>query len=299
MNDNEPDKNEIVTAEREEAQLPDMYENAESRAKIVNTLIPALLKCCHEKDITDFGGKPFVGDSGCEKIARVAGISFSRPEVKSGFEEDDDGKRVYTVTIRGEATIMGQTVFEVGGCDDNDKFIAARKLGLIQRKLEVEKKAYCNWRGRCVRTLLGLSGLTWNDLKKQGVTQEGRTKVTFSEGKNASDVKGGTTEEKCEEVKTKIRDQVLKDCSGNVDAAAEALLKITSFKGQDGKEHDGVKSVNDKRFTEKWAFRTWAGIKPDGKERERYNEIIVEIEAKQSDKALADKDASTKAPELY
>jgi hypothetical protein len=282
----EPGRELAAAADGEEAGLA-LLENATARANLMAEMVPALVRCCHERDITDMGGKPFIGDSGCEKIARVAGISFSKPDVSAGFEADENGKKIYTVTMRGECSLMAQSVFEVGGCDENDKFIASKKLALIARKLDVEKKAYCNWRGRCVRTLLGLNGLSWKDLEKHGITREGRTRVDYKEGKHTADRKESAEEsEKVDEVKTKIRDQLLHDL-GSPDLAGKALAELTSFVGKDGNKRAGVGSVNDARFSDKWAFKTWSDIRKDGgKDRERYAEVILAIQA-----------AASKAPE--
>jgi hypothetical protein len=271
---------EIVEAERttEDCGLA-MYHEAEERAKLMNVLVPSLLKATHTGDIIDQGGKPFIADSGCEKIARVAGVSFGRPEVKSGFEEDETGKRYFAVTIRGEASILGQSIFEVGGCDEFDKFIASRRLPFGQRKLEVEKKAYCNWRGRCVRTLLGMTGLRWEDLEKHGIKREGRTKVEYKEGKNshADGGKAEASEAEAEDVRQKIRDQILKNVDGNEEDAKEALRRLTEFTDDKGSVVQGRAVVS--QLSEKWAYGLWAKIKPGGKEREKYDGIIMEIVA--------------------
>lgn len=254
-----------------------VYAEAEQRARLINELVPSLLKACHSGDITDHGGKPFVGDSGCEKIARVSGISYASPVVERGFCEDEEGKRIYRVIMRGEASILGQTIEEVGGCDETDKFIASRRLPFMQRQLEVEKKAYCNWRGRCVRTLLGMNGLRWEDLKKYGITPEGRTKIEYKEG-SKSHADGGKAEEvagESAEVREKIRAQILANLDGNEEDAKAALLRLTSFTDKDGKEVPGRESVS--QLSEKWAFALWGKIKPGGKERENYEAIIMEI----------------------
>lgn len=280
------EKAEIVSVEHE-AQMEGhglaVYHQAEERAKLMNVLVPSLLKATHSGDIIDQGGKPFIADSGCEKIARVIGLSFSLPEVQTGFEEDETGKRYFSVTIRGEASVMGQSIFEVGGCDQNDKFIASRRLPFGQMKLEVEKKAYCNWRGRCVRTLLGMTGLRWEDLEKHGITREGRTKVEYKEGKHshADDGKAEAAENEAADVRQKIREQILKNLDGNEEDAKEALRQLTEFKDAEGKTVKGRETVA--QLSEKWAYGLWAKIKPGGKEREKYEQIIMDIVAARKD----------------
>jgi hypothetical protein len=277
-------ENEIVTAEPMAENAGErslaMYHEAEERAKLMNVLVPSLLKATHSGDIIDQGGKPFIADSGCEKIARVAGVSFGRPEVSSGFDEDENGKRYFSVTIRGYASILGQEIYEVGGCDEFDKFIASRKLPFGQRKLEVEKKAFCNWRGRCVRTLLGMTGLRWVDLEKYGITSEGRTKVAYKEGSksHADGGKAEATSSEFEDVRQKIRAQILANLDNNEDDAKEALVRLTSFTDKEsGKEVRGRENVS--QLSEKWAFGLWAKIKPGGKDRENYENVIMEIVA--------------------
>lgn len=265
-----------------------IYAEAEQRARLINELVPSLLKACHSGDITDHGGKPFVGDSGCEKIARVSGISYSSPVVERGFGEDEEGKRIYRVIIRGEAAILGQTIEEVGGCDETDKFIASRRLPFMQRQLEVEKKAYCNWRGRCVRTLLGMNGLRWEDLKKYGITPEGRTKIEYKEGSksHADGGKAEATSAESEDVRQKIKAQIMANLDNNEEDAKAALVRLTSFTDKEsGKEVKGRENVS--QLSEKWAFALWGKIKPGGKERENYENVIMEIVAARKEKAVA------------
>lgn len=264
-----------------------IYAEAEQRARLINELVPSLLKACHSGDITDHGGKPFVGDSGCEKIARVSGISFSSPEVTREYVEDEKGGRVFRVFIRGQASILGQTIEEVGGCDATDKFIASRRSSPTQIPLEVEKKAYCNWRGRCVRTLLGMNGLRWEDLKKHGITPDGRTKIEYKEGSksHADGGKAEAAEAEADDVRQKIREQILKNLDGNEDDAKEALRRITEFTDDKGKVVPGRESVL--QLSEKWAFKLWSEIKPGGKHREKYENIIMEIVSSRKEKAGA------------
>ena len=259
----------------------------EARVDLIKRIIPTLCKLCEQGDITDYGGKPFIGDNACQKIARVMAISFAQPQVISEWIDDPETKRrVYSVVISGSASLFGQSVDALGGCDSEDKFFTKKNqetggyerrsgLSFTNLKLAVQKKALANWRGSCVRTLLGLKNMEWSALEAAGFRRGEGGSVQFKK-----DGKAPTNTEASADVKVQIRDMLLKDCGGNEKLAGDLLSALTTFQGDKG-EVKGPTSVNSAKFTDKWAFRVWSEIKPGGKNHESYQNMVKTMTGKE------------------
>lgn len=225
----------------------DMVREAEARAEMIGKIIPSLVKACHKRNIIDMGGNPYIDDDGCQKIARTIGISYSQPAVDGYYDTDEKTKeKVWVVEVSGEASAFGQSLHEVGACTSSDQFLARRDLPMIQLKIEVKKKAYANWRGRCVRGLLGLKELTWEELEKYGFTRDGANSVDFKKGGKGGRTKSG------ENTQEAVRDAIMKAVDGNEGAAKELLERATEFPGKDGDTVPGkrnVKELSEKRLS--------------------------------------------------
>lgn len=270
---------------------------AEARARLMKNILPQLVAVCHKDNILKMGNgdksKPYITNDGCQKIARIAGISFGKPAIDVSYENlpaeqaeywEDSGKikkkakperRAFIVEVYGEATLLGQTITEFGGASSEDGFYDRPKESPVEIRLEVRKKAMANWQGRCVRTLLGLQGLSWEDLKKVGFDPEQAGGVEYETGKYSS--RKDTSEDKNagEEVRNRIRDMILRDVAGNQDAAVELLETVTSFKGKDGNMVKGKKNVA--HLSESAANTTWNKIKPGSKERDKYFDSLRDV----------------------
>lgn len=269
---------------------------AEARAKLMKNILPHLVQVCHDSNIiamrdSEGGTKPYINNDGCQKIARIAGISFGKPEVTISFEDmpaeqaltwEDSGKvrkpakparRAYIVEVQGEASMMGQTITEFGGASSEDGFYNRPNESPVEIRLEVRKKAMANWQGRCVRTLLGLQGLSWDDLERVGLDRDKGASVNYNNGKHSSQKDTSGEKDAADIAKNKIRDQILTDVNGNQDAAGDVLEAITSFTGRDGREVQGKRQTI--RLSDAQANTTWGRIKPGGKGREEYNKAII------------------------
>ena len=258
----------------------------EARVDLIKRIIPTLCKLCEQGDITDYGGKPFIGDNACQKIARVMAISFAQPQIISEWIDDPETtRRVYSVVISGSASLFGQSVDALGGCDSEDKFFTKKNqetggyerrsgLSFTNLKLAVQKKALANWRGSCVRTLLGLKNLEWSALEASGFRRGEGGSVTFKK-----DGKAPVTEASSD-VKKNIGDMILKDCNGDKKLAGDVLSEITSFDGDKG-HVKGPTSTGASNFSDKWAFRVWSEIKPGGKNHEAYLNMVKTMTGKE------------------
>lgn len=274
---------------------------AEARAKLMKAILPQLVAVCHKDNILTMGdgekSKPYITNDGCQKIARIAGISFGKPEVVTSYEDmpaereerwEDSGKirkaarparRVYIVEVQGEASLLGQTITEFGGASSEDGFFNRPKESPIEIRLEVRKKAMANWQGRCVRTLLGLQGLSWEDLEKTNeFRREDAAGVTYKTGKYSSQKDATADADAADENRRKIREQIFADVMGNAEAGADLLEVSTAFTGKDGKEIPGVRHTD--KLGEGRARTTWNKIKPGGSERDQYEERMWNLRDK-------------------
>jgi len=264
------EKAEVVAVEAEEYALsPDtILRESEARAELMATVSRGVVKACHQRNIIDMGGNPYITDDGCEKIARAAGISFSSPVVKEYWDKEGKAPE-WCVEIEGTGTMFGQTITDFGCCTSADSFIANRKISIPQMRNEVKKKAYANWRGRIVRGMLGLKELTWAELNSIGFEQGSSARVEYEKGATSGKSDGG------DDARKKLGEMMLKDCKDDKAAAGELLEILTSFIGKDDKPVKGKSSIA--KLTDKQAGYGWGNYKPGGKERENYELQLAEI----------------------
>jgi len=135
---------------------------------------------------------------------------------------------------------LGSYVEDVGVCSQRDKFFAIEneKLKPIEDVdfANVIKKAVTNLYGRLIKRVVGLMGVSWEDLDKAGIKPG--AKVDFKEKKPLSP-----------EAK-KIGELILEMAGGDKEAAGKMLQKFSEFKSKDGKVHS-VSSVAE--LSENWA----------------------------------------------
>ncbi len=283
-----------------------MLVEAETRAKLMKSILPQLVRVCHSNNILSMNGKdkngnaitrPYINNDGCQKIARIVGMSFGKPEVTISYEDmppekeerwPDSGnirkeakpaRRAYIVEVQGEATLMGQTVTEFGGASSEDGFYNRPNESPVEIRLEVRKKAMANWQGRCVRTILGLQGLSWEDLEATGeFDREKAGGVEYRTGRHSSQKDTSGDQQAADDVKRKIAEQILTDVANHKEAAGDLLERMTAFTGKDGKEVSGVRSTQ--KLSDGRAATTWGRIKPGGKDRDAYQNAVADINDK-------------------
>jgi len=259
-------ENEIVETEEETktelTALPDLAREAEIRTQAMKTILAVIVKVCHKRNIIDMGGNPYITDDGAEKIARVAGVSFTQPVITQYWDEDEEGRRIWNVEAQGSCSVLGQNFYDIGGCTSEDKFIANRRLGTSRMKLEIKKKCMANLRGRLVRGILGLKEFTWDELKSSGFKQDEASKVEYNKG-----AKTGISDD-AKEVREKIRETILHDCEGNSTTAKHCLRLLTTFEGKDGPV-EGKENVD--KLSDKFANVVWGKVSAkSGKKAEEY-----------------------------
>lgn len=304
--------NETVTTAVERVEEPAVRDmsvvlvEAEARAKLMKSILPQLVRVCHSNNILSMRSKdkegndatrPYINNDGCQKIARIVGLSFGKPDVTLSYEDmppekeerwPDSGnikkagkpaRRAYIVEVQGEASLMGQTVTEFGGASSEDGFYNRPNESPVEIRLEVRKKAMANWQGRCVRTLLGLQGLSWEDLEATGeFSREKAGGVDYKTGKHSAQKDTSGDQQAADDVRKKIADQIMTDVAGNKEAAGDLLERMTAFTGKDGKEVPGIRSAA--KMSDGRANTTWGRIKPGGKDRDAYQNAVADINDK-------------------
>jgi hypothetical protein len=265
-------ENEIIETKEMET---DVLRDAENRGALFKMAINQLAKATRPSNWTDHGGKPYLDDNGCEAIARIAGISIEEPEVKSGYEEDlSTGDRFFSVEMTGAAcaVINGTEIRmpQVGGCTSRDKFFqASGNLRSNITTLDIKKKAYANYRGRCIRSFLSLGSLSWTDLEELGIDKLNCTSVDYRKGKTSGKSDDGN------DAREKLGKMIIADCKDNKAAAGELLEILTSFENKDGKMIKGKSSISD--LTDKQAGYSWGAYKKGGKQRQDYEVQLASV----------------------
>ena len=247
-----------------------MLAGVEVRGNIIRSIGPVIIpKTCHPANLTARNGKVYVDDSGCQKISRAIGISFDKPTIREGYEDDENGNKEWVVRVEGGASVFNQDIFEIGACTEKDKFISDNSnLRGAQKKIMVSKKAIKNWRGRCVRGMLGLDGITVEELAANGMDTSQITVIEYQKGKTS-----GKSDDSAE-AKKKLGEMMLKDCKEDKAAAGELLEVLTTFEGDKGTVK-GKSSIA--KLTDKQAGYSWGNYKKGGKERENYEVQLAEI----------------------
>ena len=165
-----------------EQELKEIEKNIEffNRVKII------ALKLTKASDWVDMGG-PYLMDRGAENIAIAFGVDISNLQLKQDWAEDSKG-RYYTFIASGKAYAkkLGRYVEDIGVCSQRDKF-----FGMINGQLKeiqevdmanIRRKAVTNLYSRLIKRVIGLMGVTWDDLGQASIKRESLQKVEYRGG---------------------------------------------------------------------------------------------------------------------
>lgn len=159
----------------------------------------AACKATLPHDWIDFGGKPYLEGEGAMRIAAAVGLQLSAPVFADEKGEWFEGELFFECAVEATWPLTGATIVGTGDCNSKDKFFAeganshlAKALAAtngnerLARKLialDVKKKAISNAISNAVKGVLGLKGLTWEDLKALGMgQQQAGAKVEYKKG---------------------------------------------------------------------------------------------------------------------
>lgn len=163
-------------------QLVSISQRVEQRVAAYNKIRIAALKATNWRHWSSQGGQPYLEIAGAKSIASLVGISWKIDEPV--LEWLGDGH--FSYTYNGEFT-LGATVQEyMGTRSSTDEWFSMAKGQEIPPseidRGEVKKAALTNCLGNGVRGILGMSKLTWDDLKAAGIEVDKIGKVEFRKG---------------------------------------------------------------------------------------------------------------------
>lgn len=245
---------------------PALLQQAEFAVDAVKKVKALSLRVTNYADWKRLGPNAYLQKSGAMKVARLFGISFKDMKVKREDRRKENGDTVAVFTAEVTAEFNGKEVKEIGVVDSEKQFYAS--AGHDETKpfddrdfTSMQKHAVSNAMGRALKSILGLEGIPWEDIEavlgkdaagKAGAVGYG-DKSAEKPPETASDV----------EMREKLRAMLLDLADQDPDSASKLLQKYTTFQTQDGKTVEGVKSVNEKRFSLGWMKKTYGKVKDD------------------------------------
>ena len=176
-----------------------LAEEADARVNALNKVMTASLKVTTPHDWVIIGGKPYLQESGCTKVASLLGISF---EIVQGFpliETDSFGYKTYTYRVRalgrgtyveGEGQRSMKEEFFVGKGD-------SKKAPEQIKDRDVRIAALTNAKANAIKSIIpNLKNLEIETLEAAGIDISKIQGYTFKQG-----AKGGKTEDQKETFK--------------------------------------------------------------------------------------------------
>lgn len=233
----------------------------EKNVEFYNKVKVIALKLTKPSDWVDLGGNPYLMDRGTENIAVAFGVDISDVRLSMEWAEDAKG-RYYSFIAAGKAYSkkLGRYVEDIGVCSQRDKFFG--KIGDKFKEIEevdmsnVRRKAVTNLYNRLIKRVIGLMGVTFDDLVQAGIKKEQLGKVEYRAGaQKAADL---TPEGK--DTKATL-DQMLLRMANNDKAEVEKLIKKFSM-WIDGEKKERFVTSTDK-LSEKWLASTYGKAKKE------------------------------------
>ena len=165
-----------------EKELAEIERNVEffNRVKII------ALKMTKPQDWVDMGG-PYLMDRGAQNIAIAFGVDITQEVPRMEWAEDSNGRYyMFIASGRAHAKRLNRFIEDIGVCSQRDKFfgMSGGKLKELQEvdMANIIRKASTNLYNRLVKRVIGLSGVTWEDLAAAGIKRESLAKVEYRSG---------------------------------------------------------------------------------------------------------------------
>jgi hypothetical protein len=199
------------------------------------------LKMTKAQDWVNMGG-PYLMDRGAENVAIAFGVDISDLQLKQEWAEDSNG-RYYTYIASGKAYAkkLGRYVEDIGVCSQRDKFfgMVSGVLKEIQNvdMANIRRKAVTNLYSRLIKRVIGLMGVTWEDLAAAGIKKDDLAKVEYRGGQQGGGPAG--------------KPKISEDALARLDKVWKKLLEMSGGdKAKASAELDRLASFGDKKVTD-------------------------------------------------
>ncbi len=236
----------IATAEGNGLDIVQTVDRLEKSISAYQKIKEVALKLTRPEDWVDMGGKPYLLESGAQKIAKAFGVEIFDVSLEQKTFTDDRGSySVFVAKGKARSKILGSYVEDIGTCSQRDKFFGMEK-GQFKQLEDVDitvvmKKAVTNLFGRLIDRAIGLGGTSWQELGALGIKPG--AKVEYKQESAAA-----------KEIGKMIMDMV----GGDTAAASKMLQEFTRFKGKDGKE---VSISSIAQLSDAWAQKILPRVK--------------------------------------
>jgi len=228
---------------------------AETRLEIIQRVMQVALKATYTQDWIDMNGKPYLAATGAERLASLFGVTVTDMDSKR-YEDRDDRGTYYYFVVTGTAHFRGTSISVMGTCSARDPFFSTRYENEQRILLPAEavdqpnivKAAYSNMIANAVTRVLGIRGLTWQQLEQLGFDRKGAASVRFQDrkagGKPADTPAGqpGPTPATTGPDSWVTKLEALLDSIDGADKPT-VLLSITAFDKKDGGRFNGYDSI--------------------------------------------------------
>lgn len=154
-------------------------ERVEQLAKLHMAMRLTTLRITRPRDWVNLDGEPYLSAFGCQRLGPLYRMRFR--DVRHEVVRHEDGTYTVVVTGRAASEVLDPNgwVEVVGAARSDDKFLT--KGGRVTATFgDVLKKAHTNYYARALKTVLGLGGLSWEDLERVGIHKHDVPLVEFA-----------------------------------------------------------------------------------------------------------------------
>jgi hypothetical protein len=214
-----------------EKELAEIERNVDffNRVKII------ALKMTKPSDWVDMGG-PYLMDRGAQNIAIAFGVDITQEAPRMEWAEDANGRYyMFIASGRAHAKRLNRFIEDIGICSQRDKFfgMSGGKLKEIQDvdMANIIRKASTNLYNRLVKRVIGLSGVTWDDLAAAGIKRDALAKVEYRSGQQGGGPSSGSRTISDDHLarREKIWKKLLDMAQGDETKARAELDRLASF----------------------------------------------------------------------
>jgi hypothetical protein len=251
---------------------PELLQKAEMAVEGVKKIKAIAFKVTNHKDWLRMGGNAYLTESGCKKVGMLFGVSYR--DAKVATEDRMEGAnpvRQYTAKVR--VFFNGREVEEIGTCDSNYDLYRWAGKDDQGNKIEcpfserdftsMQKHALTNAMNRALKSILGLNGITWEEVQAALGQQAGKTtNVGFDKGGTAAPKQAQTVEGT--DTRKQLWGMLLDLADGDEGTASAGCKKYSAFEGKDKDGKAVMKSFDnpmDTRISEKWIGSTYGKVK--------------------------------------